>query len=161
MNIREYLNIAEPNEYFSDVRIVGGSAYFIFQRRFVSKNLHRCTLPRSRRPPYCDRRNDSNRPTQPGSSYRWPVLLKAALFLLFRLMKEKARRPIKIYGIHVKPICGALFENATVSISPGFCCKLQLRTLVSLEVEFSLFYNASLVIPRISKALRLRRNAEN
>ena len=48
-----------------------------------TETLHCRTLPRARWPPDGDRRNDSNRPTQPGSSYHLPVLLKAALFLLF------------------------------------------------------------------------------
>ena len=138
LNIREYSNIAEPNEYFPCSNTSSRrQRLFQFSVIFI-ETLHRCTLPRARWPPNRNQRNDSNRPTQPGSSYRLPVLLKAALFLLFWLIKEKKWRPIKIYGIQVKTISGGLFENATAS--PGFCCKLRLQTLVSLEVEFSFFF---------------------
>ena len=94
-----------------------------------AETLHRRTLPRARWAPDRDRRNDSNRPTHSGSSYRLPVLLKATLFLLFWLIKKKKRNDDASISI---------FENATAS--PGFCCKLRLPTLVSLEVEFFLSF---------------------
>ena len=79
-----------------------GSALFIFSgsyRNFATS--HTAPRPRARWPLDRDRRNDSNRPTQPGGLYRLPVILKAVLFLLFWLMKENERRPIKIDGTQV------------------------------------------------------------
>ena len=58
-----------------------------------TETLHSRTLPHARWPPDRDRRNGSNQPTQPGSSYHLPVLLKAALFLLFDWSKKRSDDP--------------------------------------------------------------------
>ena len=125
-----------------------GSARFIFSdlyRNFATSHTARARWPLDR-----GRQNASNRPTQPGGSYRLPVVLNAALFLLFLTDQRKRATTYPDRWHSGDSASGALFENATAS--PGFCCNLRLQTC--LKLNFAFFTKTSLVIPRISKAIQ-------
>ena len=116
-----------------------------------TETLHSRTLPRARWPPDHLTRSRSTKWLE-STNTTWQLISLAcpsessavSTFLTYQRKGATTHQDLWMSG--------ALSENATAS--PGFCCKLRLQTSVSLEVEFSLFYTASLVIPRISKALR-------
>ena len=98
-NIRAKSNIAQPKECFRGSNSRRRRFNFSFFSDLLRNTARSHTAPRPfAMPPDRDRRNDSIA-TQPGGSYRLPVVLKAVLFLLSWLIKEKERRPIKIDGI--------------------------------------------------------------
>ena len=140
----EYLRLFEyrwTQRIFSAVQIVAASAHFIFSA-ICTETLQRRTLLLARWPPDRHRRNDSNRPTNLGCSYRLPLLLKAALFLLFWLIKKRGVTTHQ-YLFSRTPL------HRLVSLANSDC-----QLWYRLKLNFPFFYNARRVIPRISKAFR-------